>query len=115
MQSVPPGTMSENRFPTMSPRALPTSLQNAEFTWLTTCSLPCTSTSGSGALNFEHSFWCKGVGGYATAKTSPFGKEHHLTISGTKLREMLAAGQYPPAEIVRPELAEILMAYSGGK
>jgi ATP sulfurylase len=66
-------------------------------------------------LNFEHSFWCKGVGGYATAKTSPFGKEHHLTISGTKLREMLAAGQYPPAEIVRPELAEILMAYYGGK
>jgi sulfate adenylyltransferase len=62
-------------------------------------------------LNFEHSFWCTGVGGYATSKTSPFGKEQQLTISGTKLREMLAAGQYPPAEIVRPELADILMSY----
>ncbi|MBK8206756.1 MAG: sulfate adenylyltransferase [Planctomycetes bacterium] len=62
-------------------------------------------------LNFEHSFWCNGVGGYATSKTSPFGKEQQLTISGTKLRELLAKGEYPPAEIVRPELAEILMAY----
>lgn len=70
---------------------------------------------GIANLNFEHSFWCKGVGGYATSKTSPFGKEHHLTISGTKLRELLAAGEYPPAEIVRPELAEILMAYYRGK
>lgn len=66
---------------------------------------------GIGTLNFEHSFWCKGVGGYATSKTSPFGKEQQLTISGTKLREMLGKGEYPPAEIVRPELAEILMAY----
>lgn len=70
---------------------------------------------GIANLNFEHSFWCKGVGGYATSKTSPFGKEHHLTISGTKLRELLAAGEYPPAEIVRPELADILMAYYRGK
>ncbi|MCC7507932.1 MAG: sulfate adenylyltransferase [Planctomycetes bacterium] len=62
-------------------------------------------------LNFEHSFWCNGVGGYATSKTSPFGKELQLTISGTRLRELLAKGEYPPAEIVRPELAEILMAY----
>ncbi len=68
-------------------------------------------TLGIVNLNFEHSFWCNGVGGYATSKTSPFGKEQQLTISGTKLRELLAKGEYPPAEIVRPELAEILMAY----
>jgi sulfate adenylyltransferase len=66
---------------------------------------------GISNLNFEHSFWCKGVGSYATSKTSPFGKEHHFTISGTKLRELLAKGEYPPPEIARPEIAEILMAY----
>lgn len=62
-------------------------------------------------LNFEHSFWCKGVGGYATSKTSPFGPEHRLFISGTKLREMLSKGEQPPPEIVRPEIAEILARY----
>src|SRR5690606_22878131 len=62
-------------------------------------------------LNFEHSFWCNGVGGFATAKTSPFGPELRVNISGTKLRELLANGEYPPAEIVRPEIAEILIAH----
>ena len=62
-------------------------------------------------LNFEHSFWCNGVGGFATAKTSPFGPELRVNISGTRLRELLAAGEYPPAEIVRPEIAEILIAH----
>ncbi|MCB9895503.1 MAG: sulfate adenylyltransferase [Planctomycetes bacterium] len=66
---------------------------------------------GISNLNFEHSFWCKGVGSYATQKTSPFGKEMQLTISGTKLREMLGNGEHPPAEIVRPEIADILIAY----
>ncbi len=69
---------------------------------------------GISNLNFEHSFWCKGVGGFATQKTSPFGKELQLTISGTRLRELLAAGEYPPPEIARPEIAEILMAYYRG-
>ncbi|MCA8917179.1 MAG: sulfate adenylyltransferase, partial [Planctomycetes bacterium] len=66
---------------------------------------------GISNLNFEHSFWCKGVGSYATQKTSPFGKDMQLTISGTKLREMLGNGEHPPAEIVRPEIADILIAY----
>jgi sulfate adenylyltransferase len=62
-------------------------------------------------LNFEHSFWCNGVGGFATAKTSPLGPELRVNISGTKLRELLANAEYPPAEIVRPEIAEILIAH----
>ncbi|MDC1141805.1 sulfate adenylyltransferase [Planctomycetota bacterium] len=62
-------------------------------------------------LNFEHSFYCKGVGGYATNKTSPFGPEHRVFVSGTKLREILAAGERPPAEVVRPEIADILIKH----
>lgn len=62
-------------------------------------------------LNFEHSFWCKGVGGYATSKTSPFGPEERIFISGTKMREMLGKGELPPPEIARPEIAAILSKY----
>ena len=34
-----------------------------------------------------------------------------VTLSGTKLRELLANGQRPPAEVVRPEVAEILIDF----
>ena len=34
-----------------------------------------------------------------------------VTLSGTKLRELLANGQLPPAEVVRPEVAEILIDF----
>lgn len=66
---------------------------------------------GISNLNFEHSFWCKGVGGYATTKTSPFGPEQRVFVSGTRLREMLGNGEHPPEEVVRPEIADILIAY----
>ncbi|MCF6228087.1 MAG: sulfate adenylyltransferase [Planctomycetes bacterium] len=66
-------------------------------------------------LNFEHSFFCKGVGGYATDKTSPFGPEQRVFVSGTKLREILAAGERPPEEVVRPEIADILIKYYADK
>jgi sulfate adenylyltransferase len=38
-------------------------------------------------------------------------KDDWVFLSGTKVREMLAAGQALPAEFARPEVAKILMAY----
>ena len=60
-------------------------------------------------LRFEHSFFCRLTGGMATTKSSPASLEDRVFLSGTKVREMLAAGERPPEEFTRPEVADILI------
>ena len=45
----------------------------------------------------------------ATTKSSPASLEDRVFLSGTKVREMLAAGERPPEEFTRPEVADILI------
>jgi sulfate adenylyltransferase len=59
---------------------------------------------------FENSFFCRQCGSMGTAKTCPHSNDNHVSLSGTRVREMLAEGEEPPVEFSRPEVARILIA-----
>lgn len=57
---------------------------------------------------FDATFYCKKCGQIASEKTCGHGSAERLVLSGTKVRELLRAGQNLPLEFTRPEIAEIL-------
>ena len=60
-------------------------------------------------LRFDNAFYCRRCLAMATGKTCPHPDPDHVALSGTQVRELLAAGQLPPAEFSRPEVAQLLI------
>jgi len=61
----------------------------------------------------DHTAWSNVVGEVIMMREAPAGhkKEDFVSLSGTKVREMLSKGQDLPPEFARPEVAKILQGY----
>jgi len=62
-------------------------------------------------LKIDVTFYCNRCDGMATGKTCPHDPKHHLSISGTRQREMLSKGEPIPPQFSRPEVVAILQQY----
>jgi sulfate adenylyltransferase len=66
-------------------------------------------------LKFEHAAYSKLAQGMVSSKTFPKIEGDQIFLSGTKVRDMLAAGERPPMEFSRPEVADVLIRWATGK
>jgi len=62
-------------------------------------------------LFFKSFYFCKKCNSVVNEKTCPHPPEEHINFSGTKIREMLIEGKIPPPELMRPEVAKIIISY----
>jgi sulfate adenylyltransferase len=66
---------------------------------------------GISPLFFKSFFYCKRCNSVTNDKACPHGNEEHINFSGTKIREMLSHGQIPPRELMRPEVAQVIVKH----
>ena len=59
-------------------------------------------------LRYMETFYCRACRSMATEKTCPHASEQHVSISQTKMRELLKEGKELPPEILRPEVIKVL-------
>lgn len=62
-------------------------------------------------LFFKSFSFCKKCNSVVNEKVCPHPQEDHIQFSGTKIRELLTQGMIPPPELMRPEVAKIILSY----
>ena len=62
-------------------------------------------------LFFRSFYYCKKCLSVVNDKICPHPPSEQIQFSGTKIRDMLLRGEYPSPELVRPEVAKIIMEY----
>jgi len=58
--------------------------------------------------SFSH---CRKCGSVVNEKICPHPPSDHIQFSGTKIRDLLVKGECPPPELMRPEVARVIMAF----
>jgi sulfate adenylyltransferase len=61
-------------------------------------------------LYYYYAFYCTQCDGIVSEKVCPHDGEYHVEPSGTELRKTLSAGERPPGELMRPEVAETVLS-----
>ncbi len=62
-------------------------------------------------LFFRSFYYCRKCGSVVNEKICPHPSADQIQFSGTKIRDMLVRGEVPPAELMRPEVAKVIMQY----
>jgi len=65
---------------------------------------------GIEVLAYHHAFYCQVCDGIVSERVCPHDQHHHVEPSGTALREAIDAGERPPPELMRPEVAETVLS-----
>ncbi|WP_290901266.1 sulfate adenylyltransferase, partial [Ferroglobus sp.] len=60
---------------------------------------------------FKQFYYCKKCYGFVNEAVCPHRGEDIIPPSGTKIREMLMKGELPPKEMMRPEVAEVILSF----
>jgi sulfate adenylyltransferase len=66
---------------------------------------------GIAPLFFKSFYYCKKCRSVVNEKICPHPSSEHIQFSGTKIRDMLVKGEIPPAELMRPEVARVIMTF----
>lgn len=62
-------------------------------------------------LFFRSFCFCRRCNSVVNEKTCPHPPSEHIEFSGTKIREMLVQGKIPPPELMRPEVARVILSF----
>jgi sulfate adenylyltransferase len=66
---------------------------------------------GIAPLFFRAFYFCKKCQSVVNEKICPHPASEQIQFSGTKIRDLLVKGEVPPAELMRPEVAKVIMQF----